>query len=96
MLILSFIANEIYDLHRLSIEVDDLSSKLVSTQTAYNLFECSMIKDLNASQKDKQDHLLAIKSGEQTIQAISRDNDALKKENESMTAQVSGYNTQPD
>lgn len=77
-----------YIFFRLSIEVDELSSKLVNTQTAYNLFECSMINDLNANKKDKQDHILAIKSGEQTIQAMSRENNMLTKKNESLTTEV--------
>lgn len=47
-----------------------------------------MINDLNASQKDKEDHILAIKSGEQTIQAMSRENNMLNKKNESLTTEV--------
>lgn len=73
---------------RLSIEVDELSSKLVKTQTAYNLFECAMINDLNASKKDKEDHILTIKSGDQIIQAISREKNMLTKEIESLNTEV--------
>lgn len=47
-----------------------------------------MINDLNASQKDKENHILAIKSGEQTIQAMSRENNMLTKKNESLTTEV--------
>lgn len=50
-----------------------------------------MINDLNTSRKEKDDHILAIKTGEQTIQAISRENNALTKKNESLAKEVHHY-----
>lgn len=47
-----------------------------------------MINDLNAIQKNNADHILTIKASEQTIQAMSRENNMLNKKNESLTTEV--------